>query len=514
MKTKSKLLLTAIMIALAAAVAQADNTAIGGGVVTGAGTTNAFGTLSISGQPDIVAEAAPDVLTLVAGTGITFTSNAASDTVTIASAGGGGAVSITATAPIIVTPTPLIGTGVVSLDSTKVTNWDAAYTERRQWDGGATNLVAATGRISLGLVIGLDVERWDADLDSLASAIGTNTLYYRSSGDTWSAVTFTSPITFLNGVLGSTAGNGTVTNFSAGDLAPIFTTTETTTTTTPALSFVLSTAGAHRFLGNNTGSTAVPSYVQPAFTDLTGAATTAQGGVPILGTTGQVLTKNSATSYDVYWSDAGNPLPTRVRILTGSNGTYTPTAGTRAFYVECIGGGGAGGGATGAAGAVAIGAAAGGGAYCARYYSSVSASYSFSVGTGGVASSGGAGGNGIDTTFDILSAGGGLGGGGGAGGTALGTIAGASGGVANSGDLNMSGGAGANGIRLSASVGVSGGGGGAPRGGGASKGNSTTGPGSSGSVYGGGGGGALATITITIGGGSGAPGVIIVTEYF
>jgi len=30
------------------------------------------------------------------------------------------------------------------------TNWDSAYSERRQWDGGSTNLVASTGRTSLG----------------------------------------------------------------------------------------------------------------------------------------------------------------------------------------------------------------------------------------------------------------------------------------------------------------------------------------------------------------------------
>jgi len=35
--------------------------------------------------------------------------------------------------------------------SAKATNWDTAYNERRQWDGGATNLTAATGRTSLGL---------------------------------------------------------------------------------------------------------------------------------------------------------------------------------------------------------------------------------------------------------------------------------------------------------------------------------------------------------------------------
>jgi hypothetical protein len=32
----------------------------------------------------------------------------------------------------------------------KQTEWDTAYAERQQWDGGATNLVAATGRTSLG----------------------------------------------------------------------------------------------------------------------------------------------------------------------------------------------------------------------------------------------------------------------------------------------------------------------------------------------------------------------------
>lgn len=36
-------------------------------------------------------------------------------------------------------------------------NWNTAYTDRMKWDGGATGLVAATGRTSLGLVIGTDV---------------------------------------------------------------------------------------------------------------------------------------------------------------------------------------------------------------------------------------------------------------------------------------------------------------------------------------------------------------------
>lgn len=63
-----------------------------------------------------------------------------------------------------------------------------------------------------------------------------------------------------NGVQWTTGGTGTVTDFSAGDLSPLFTTTEATTTTTPALSFSLSNAAAYTVFGNNTASSAAPAY--------------------------------------------------------------------------------------------------------------------------------------------------------------------------------------------------------------------------------------------------------------
>ena len=44
---------------------------------------NAFGTIAVSGQDDVVADSTDDTLTLAAGTGITLTTNAGSDTVTI-----------------------------------------------------------------------------------------------------------------------------------------------------------------------------------------------------------------------------------------------------------------------------------------------------------------------------------------------------------------------------------------------------------------------------------------------
>lgn len=45
---------------------------------------NTFSTINIAGQTDIVAEAAGDTLTFVAGAGVTLTSNSAADSVTIA----------------------------------------------------------------------------------------------------------------------------------------------------------------------------------------------------------------------------------------------------------------------------------------------------------------------------------------------------------------------------------------------------------------------------------------------
>ena len=50
---------------------------------------NAFGTIAVSGQSDVVADSNSDTLTLVAGSNITLTTNASGDSVTIASSGGG-----------------------------------------------------------------------------------------------------------------------------------------------------------------------------------------------------------------------------------------------------------------------------------------------------------------------------------------------------------------------------------------------------------------------------------------
>lgn len=94
----------------------------------------------------------------------------------------------------------------------------------------------------------------------------THTLTLSNSGGSiqfseGSGITLTTSGTSGAGIVTIAAtNNGTVTNFSAGDLSPLFTTSEATTTTTPALTFSLSNAGANTYFGNATGSTAAPSY--------------------------------------------------------------------------------------------------------------------------------------------------------------------------------------------------------------------------------------------------------------
>lgn len=54
------------------------------------GTTNAFGTIIVSGQSSVIADSAPDTLRIVAGAGMTITTDAAADEITFTSSGGGG----------------------------------------------------------------------------------------------------------------------------------------------------------------------------------------------------------------------------------------------------------------------------------------------------------------------------------------------------------------------------------------------------------------------------------------
>jgi hypothetical protein len=69
-------------------------------------------------------------------------------------------VAVTVPTGLSVSGSPVTTSGTIAIALTSgyaipttasQTNWDTAYTDRNNWDGGATGLTAATGRVSLGL---------------------------------------------------------------------------------------------------------------------------------------------------------------------------------------------------------------------------------------------------------------------------------------------------------------------------------------------------------------------------
>jgi hypothetical protein len=220
-----------------------------------------------------------------------------------------------------------------------------------------------------------------------------------------------------------------------------------------------------------------------------------------------------------------NPIR-RVYLNSGSPHTWTKPAGLHHIEVEVVGGGGAGGGAQAAAsGANSKGSGGGAGGYSRKLIlaADLGSSVTVTVGAGGTgvsAANGNAGGN--SSFGSHCTANGGGGGVYAASSTA--TFAGVRGGVggtAGTGDIAVAGAVGQNGVG-GASLCSSGGGAPGPWGGGGVSLNQTsTNQGQAGNAAastdwgaGGGGAGTTSTHASSYAGGNGAPGVVVVTEYF
>jgi hypothetical protein len=94
--------ISAATTSAAGSMSSADKTKLDG-IATGAEVNqNAFSNVAVAGQTTVEADGKTDTLTLVAGTNITITTDAATDSVTISASGGtSGVTSVTGTAPIV-----------------------------------------------------------------------------------------------------------------------------------------------------------------------------------------------------------------------------------------------------------------------------------------------------------------------------------------------------------------------------------------------------------------------------
>lgn len=209
-----------------------------------------------------------------------------------------------------------------------------------------------------------------------------------------------------------------------------------------------------------------------------------------------------------------------------SNGTFTPNSGCLWCTIECVSGGGGGGGAGGGASGASAGGGGGSGAYARKSVSATTIGASQSVvvgaaGSGGANTGGNGGAGGTSSVGSIVSC---TGGSGGIGmvstGNGFNSTAGGAGGTASGGDMNVNGGAGANGLAqfqglalLSLNIQASLGGQGADSYFGAGgRGVVGAGQAANGSGAGGGGGSQNGSATGQAGG-AGSAGKIVITEF-
>lgn len=240
---------------------------------------------------------------------------------------------------------------------------------------------------------------------------------------------------------------------------------------------------------SNSSGTILLGAGAAAMTELTGAATN------------DVVAWNGST----WISTPGNSVAGGDYIMRAyvSPATYVKPTNVKAIKVTVVGAGGAGGPATSTNTAVSCGGGGGGGGAAIRYLDVAS------IPASPIAITAGAGTNSFGAFASATA--GSTGGAGVASNTQV--AVGGAGGSGSSGTVNVGGSGGEMGVAVSGSFAVGGTGGGSVLGGGGTGVN--IGTGNAGKNYGGGGaGGARQTLTGTNAGASGAPGIVIVEEFY
>lgn len=204
---------------------------IGDGTGSSGTVTEAFKTISVSGQSDVVADSATDTLTLVAGTGMTLTTNASGDSITFTSSAAGSTLTIQdegSTLSTDATTLNFVGTGVVAsgtgatktitingysdsdVDSHLNTS-TAATNEVLSWNGSDYDWVAQSGG-------GSTVYQYaDAGMVEYEFAASANQTTFSGTDANSATLSYTanSIMVFLNGVLQDDGVDYTATNGSS-----------------------------------------------------------------------------------------------------------------------------------------------------------------------------------------------------------------------------------------------------------------------------------------------------------
>lgn len=162
-------------------------------------SSTSFTTISVSGQSDVVADAASDTLTLAAGTGVTLTTNASTDTVTITNSG---VTSLSGTANQV-TVSGSTGAVTLSLPSTinvNTTGTAAAWTNSRTitLGGDLSGSVSIDGSANVTLTATIAADSVALGTDTTGNYVATvsgtaNQVTVSGSGSENAAVTLSLP---------------------------------------------------------------------------------------------------------------------------------------------------------------------------------------------------------------------------------------------------------------------------------------------------------------------------------
>ncbi len=248
------------------------------------------------------------------------------------------------------------------------TNWDTAYTERHQWDGGSTNLVAATGRTSLGATtvggniftvtnpsairflkvnadnsvtledaatfrgdIGAGTGGGDASTNTATSVDAEVTLFSGTTGKLLKRATGTGIATLTSGVLSttSTTGSGNV----------VLATTPTIATPDFTTGFTIGTTAASGKIPVGNGTNFVASTPTYPNTATSGKVLVGDGTNVVLST--PTFPNASATNRKIIVSDGTNWLAsTETYAVPGTSGNVLTSDGTNWTSAAATGGGG------------------------------------------------------------------------------------------------------------------------------------------------------------------------------